>query len=121
MFRWQEQVELKLADMMRTIRSFNKLKAIWTQLASSQPNSLPGHAAYARRQAVMFDRLAHDGRRRLVEAGYGGLLTMGGTLVDFVVERHAKEHAFLMNALRSKSSINHLTRFFMDKCMQNLK
>jgi hypothetical protein len=42
MQRWKEQKEQKLAELLRTNRSFLKMEATWTALATA------GHRAYAR-------------------------------------------------------------------------
>src|SRR5215471_8085830 len=104
MQRWQEQVEQKLAELLRTIRSFGKMKDIWSQLSSMQPNTLPGHIAYANRQSAMYARLESDSKKKLGEAGYKRLLSMDGPIVDFVKVKRAEEEAFLAKALRERSS-----------------
>ncbi|KAJ7879774.1 hypothetical protein B0H14DRAFT_2566624 [Mycena olivaceomarginata] len=46
--RWQEQGEQKLAELLRTNRSFLKMEDTWTALASQNAQTKPGHSAYAK-------------------------------------------------------------------------
>ncbi|KAJ7931951.1 hypothetical protein B0H13DRAFT_1857371 [Mycena leptocephala] len=49
--RWQEHVEMRLAELLRTIRSFRKWHEVWSSLAEQQDN--PGHAAYAKQKSCV--------------------------------------------------------------------
>jgi hypothetical protein len=95
MRRWQEQVELKLAELLRTSRSFRKLQEIWTKLSQHVD---PGYAAYAKQKAAMYGRMARSCNDGLDRAGYGGLQSMiegGKPLVQFVQEQRSAERALL--------------------------
>jgi hypothetical protein len=70
MQRWQEQAEQKLAELLRTAESFNKMQDIWTQLAHHQE---PGFVAYAKQKAAMYQKMAFSCDDGLSRAGYGGL------------------------------------------------
>ena len=81
---WQEQIELKLAELLRTARSFRKMQEIWTKLAQ---HPKPGYSAYAKQKAAMYGRMAHSCDEGLDRVGYGGLRLMmesGGSLLEFV-------------------------------------
>jgi hypothetical protein len=63
MIRWLEQVELKHAELLRTIRYFDKLSSIWLTLGSPKSGATTtstsealhsGAQAFARRQSSMF-------------------------------------------------------------------
>jgi hypothetical protein len=62
MMRWLEQVELKHAELLRTIRYFDKLSSVWLALGSPKLHPIavsseaihPGARAFARRQCSMF-------------------------------------------------------------------
>ncbi|KAK7021678.1 hypothetical protein R3P38DRAFT_2533474, partial [Favolaschia claudopus] len=56
MQRWQEQGEQKLAELLRTNRSFLKMEDTWQVLGKR--NNQPGHAAYAKQKAAMYRRRA---------------------------------------------------------------
>jgi len=104
MQRWQEEVEVKLAELMRSIRSFKKLKDVWTELSCSQADDLPGHVAYAKRQAAIYARLEFDSKKKLGEVGYKRLLSWDGMLVHFMEAKRAEEQAFLETALKERNS-----------------
>jgi hypothetical protein len=104
MERWQEQVEQKLAEFLRIIRSFGKMKEVWTDMSQNQPTDLPGHMAYAREKAHMYERMEYDARKKLEEMGYKHLLSMEGTIVDYIEAKRAEEVIFLMKSLGEGSS-----------------
>jgi hypothetical protein len=99
MLRWQEQVEQKLAEFLRCIRSFGRMKDVWTKLSLSQRPDLPGHVAYARRTADMYARLQEDAEKRLDGAGYRDLRLKAtndyGALIEYVTARREEEEAVL--------------------------
>ncbi len=70
MQRWQEQVEQKLAELLRTARSFAKMQSVWAQLADNQPSHRRGAAAYARQKAAMYEKRTVQTREKLQELGY---------------------------------------------------
>ncbi|KAJ6521638.1 hypothetical protein DFH09DRAFT_1097622 [Mycena vulgaris] len=67
MQRWKEQKEQKLVELLWTIRSYVKMQSVWSQLGDSHANQ-PGHAAYARQKAWMYERRVED-TRNLVRLG----------------------------------------------------
>jgi hypothetical protein len=86
MDRWHEQLEIKQAEFLRCIRSFNRMKEVWNLLAEQQPHEKPGHQAYARQKSAMYKHMENDGREKLKAAGYGALLEEDGmTLVDHIL------------------------------------
>jgi hypothetical protein len=70
MQRWQEQVEQKLAELLRTIWSFSKMKETWTDLSLRQDSHFPGRIAYAKDKASMYEMMETDCRKKLADTGY---------------------------------------------------
>lgn len=70
MEQWLEVCEKIQAEFRNCYRAFKRMKEVWSERADLQaaPTSPPhphtcwsfGHAAYARRQAHIYDRLYHD-------------------------------------------------------------
>jgi hypothetical protein len=58
MQRWLEEFELKHIEMRRCIESYQTMSLTWTTLATK--STLPGPAAFARRQAEIYNRLHSD-------------------------------------------------------------
>ncbi|KAJ6475849.1 hypothetical protein DFH09DRAFT_1109105 [Mycena vulgaris] len=83
MQRWKEQKEQKLVELLRTIRSYVKMQSVWSQLGDSHANQ-PGHAAYARQKAWMYERRVED-TRNLVRLGrYQALLSLTANVIEFI-------------------------------------
>jgi hypothetical protein len=99
MQRWQEQVEQKLAELLRTIRSFSKMKETWTDLSLRQDSHFPGRIAYAKEKASMYEMMESDCRKKLADAGYKHLLSIEGTLADYIDAKRAEEAAFHKKSL----------------------
>ncbi|KAJ6514598.1 hypothetical protein DFH09DRAFT_1431747 [Mycena vulgaris] len=98
MQRWQEQKEQKLVELLRTIRSFDKMGRVWTQLADLAPNQ-PGHAAYARQKAAMYERRAEEARGYVKMAGHEALLLPTANVIQFIEDERAAEEAHLSRHL----------------------
>jgi hypothetical protein len=75
------------------------MKAVWTQLSLSQPPDLPGHAAYAKKQAAMHARMESEAEKRLDGAGYRDLRLKAtndyGALIEYVTVLREEEEAVL--------------------------
>jgi hypothetical protein len=99
MQRWQEQVEQKLAELLRTTRSFDKMSKTWTALSLTQLSNLPGHIAYAKKKASMYEQMESNCKKKLEGAGYGDLLSMKGTVVDYVEAMREKQATFFEKSL----------------------
>ncbi|KAJ6530202.1 hypothetical protein B0H19DRAFT_1328251 [Mycena capillaripes] len=99
MQRWQEQIEQKLVELLRTARSFAKMQSVWLTLATKQPSDKPGAAAYARQKANMYKRRATEARKHLKDAGYQELLGATANVVLFVEEERKKEAKFIEQKL----------------------
>jgi hypothetical protein len=56
--RWLEEFELKHVEFMRCIKSFETMRAIWGTI--SKRHDKPGYAAFAQRQADMYEDLRDD-------------------------------------------------------------
>ena len=53
MHRWMEQVELKHAQLMRTVLYFQKHAEIWASMAKDAPSA--GARSYANKQSAIFE------------------------------------------------------------------
>ncbi|THU78280.1 hypothetical protein K435DRAFT_583506, partial [Dendrothele bispora CBS 962.96] len=49
--RWQEEVEILGEEFRRSIHGFEKMAAVWAEVAETSENLSPGHVAYARKQS----------------------------------------------------------------------
>ncbi|KAJ6563365.1 hypothetical protein DFH09DRAFT_1477218 [Mycena vulgaris] len=98
MQRWQEQKEQKLVELLRAIRSFVKMQSVWSQLGESQANQ-PGHAAYARQKAWMYERRAEDARNLVRLGGYQALLSPTANVIEFIEGERMKEEQYLSGRL----------------------
>ncbi|KAJ7120641.1 hypothetical protein C8R46DRAFT_1203652 [Mycena filopes] len=88
MQRWQEQAEQKLAELLRTNRSFLAMETAWTRLAEGPA----GHRAYALQKAAMYRQRAETAQGLITGLGYGDLLAAGASVVRRVqAEREAEE------------------------------
>jgi hypothetical protein len=99
MRRWQEQFEQKLAESLRCIRSFGRMKYVWTELSQSQPLDSPGHVAYAKKMSDMYARMESEAEKRFDSAGYrelrGNAANNYGALVYYVTAWQAEEEVKL--------------------------
>ncbi|KAJ7806353.1 hypothetical protein B0H14DRAFT_2610516 [Mycena olivaceomarginata] len=91
MQRWQEQGEQKLAELLRTNRSFLKMEDTWTALALQNSPTKPGHSAYAKQKAVMYRKRAEIAQALILGVGYGDLLASDASLVQRVQEERDAE------------------------------
>lgn len=78
MQRWQEQWEMKQAEFLPCIRSFNAMCTVCTNLA--ELNSRPGHVAYALQKAAMYSKMAYTTQDLLRRTGHGHLLNLTSSL-----------------------------------------
>ncbi|KAJ7256582.1 hypothetical protein C8J57DRAFT_1235441 [Mycena rebaudengoi] len=91
MQRWQEQVEQKLVELLRTARSFTKMQAVWLALAERQPSHRRGAAAYTRQKAEMYAKRAGEARQKIKDTGYQELLEETANVVSFVDKQRRRE------------------------------
>ncbi|KAJ7664648.1 hypothetical protein DFH06DRAFT_1392447 [Mycena polygramma] len=99
MQRWQEQGEQKLAELLRTNRSFLRMGDVWWALAST--NSLPGHQAYARQKAAMYQRRAEQAQALIGAAGYKDLLAENASIVNRLQTARDREAEIIIAAVGS--------------------
>ncbi|KAK6984041.1 hypothetical protein R3P38DRAFT_3456387 [Favolaschia claudopus] len=99
MQRWQEQIEQKLAELLRTRRSFLKMESVWLELAPLQPLDRPGAAAYACQKAAMYQRRASEAYTKLKELGYESLLRRDANLLEFVEQERKKQADFIRSSV----------------------
>ncbi|KAJ7755770.1 hypothetical protein B0H14DRAFT_2635247 [Mycena olivaceomarginata] len=86
--RWQEHVEMRLAELLRTIRSFHKWDKVWMQLANTPKF---GYSAYAKQKAHMYRVRGEQCEKLIRDSEYGTLLEPGTNLVEFVVAERERE------------------------------
>ncbi|KAJ7866920.1 hypothetical protein B0H13DRAFT_1897811, partial [Mycena leptocephala] len=91
MQRWQEQKEQKLVELLRTIRSFTKMQQVWIELANQHSSNQPGHAAYARQKAWMYQRRAEEAQNLVRSGGHGDLLAPTANVIEFIERERAAE------------------------------
>lgn len=99
MQRWQEQAEQKLAELLRTNRSFQRMVDAWGALASSNP--LAGYQAYARQKAAMYQRRAEKVQALIAAAGYKDLLAENASIVNGVQTERDREARVIAAAVSS--------------------
>jgi hypothetical protein len=99
MQQWQEPGEQKLAELLRTNRSFLKMEDTWTALALQNAPTKPGHSAYAKQKAAMYRKRAEMAQALILGVGYGDLLPSDASLVQHVQEERDAERKFLVEAL----------------------
>ncbi|KAJ6503646.1 hypothetical protein C8R45DRAFT_923990 [Mycena sanguinolenta] len=100
MQRWQEQCEQKLAELLRTNRSFLKMADTWTTVASQTAAACgPGHSAYAKQKAAIYHRRAEAAQALITAAGYGDLLGPNANLVDRVQKERDQEARVISDRL----------------------
>ncbi|KAJ7749001.1 hypothetical protein B0H14DRAFT_3603870, partial [Mycena olivaceomarginata] len=97
MQRWQEQKEQKLAELLRTNRSFLKMEATWSALASDSATA--GHRAYARQKAATYQTRAQQAQNFITRAGYGKLLTKSANIIERIQMEREKEKMFVIEAI----------------------
>ncbi|KAK7015430.1 CxC2 domain-containing protein [Favolaschia claudopus] len=86
--RWREHVEMRLAELLRSIRSFRKWDTVWTELADGVQ---AGYCAYAKQKAHMNRCRAERCEALLEAAGYKELLQPGASLVQYVIAKRARQ------------------------------
>ena len=101
MQRWQEQKEQKLAELLRTNRSFLKMQKTWMALASYTEILGAGHQAYAKQKATTYEKRAEAAQKLVGALGYGDLLEADGNLVERIQKERAQEENLVSIALAS--------------------
>lgn len=91
MQRWQEQKEQKLAELLRTNRSFLKMQRTWITLAANTEILGAGHQAYAKQKAATYQKRAEASQQLIGALGYGDLLAVDGNLIKRVLQERAQE------------------------------
>ena len=106
MQRWLEEVEIKLTDFLRSIRSFQKMSQASQycihiislsehviDVAQLGDNTSAGKAVYARKKSAMYKRMEDEARRLLESVGYHDLLDhieSGRSLSNFILEQRQR-------------------------------
>ncbi|KAJ7067660.1 hypothetical protein C8F01DRAFT_1248023 [Mycena amicta] len=102
MQRWREQKEQKLAELLRTRRSFLREQSIWTALASGANHA--GYDAYAQKKAWMYARMAEDTKKHIILAGHANLLADDANFVEWVQGQREEEDRAFNKALQELDS-----------------
>lgn len=86
MHHWLEQWEIKHAEFEQCIRSFKTLDDVWTTISKAQ--TLPGHAAYARKQAHIYKMLQSEASKHYKDVGEQSLRQRaeGESLADAITK-----------------------------------
>jgi hypothetical protein len=90
MQRWQEEWELKQAELLHAIRSFRKMCEVWN--SSATMTSSEGRKAYALCMALNYEWMARDIEIRVIKSHHGHILPLldegkdGHILADVVAE-----------------------------------
>ncbi|KAK0471225.1 hypothetical protein IW261DRAFT_1572275 [Armillaria novae-zelandiae] len=90
--RWLEQWEIKIAEFLRCIMSFDKYAETWAQLATKPKNrDWPGYEAYAREKVHMYSSFAKRARLEFINLGYEKALYCkeGERVQDFLMAQRA--------------------------------
>ncbi|KAK1234885.1 hypothetical protein PQX77_001902 [Marasmius sp. AFHP31] len=94
--RWQEQLERKHAEFMRSIAFFANARDTWKTLASDECSSTPGHRAYAKEHSDMYETLRLDCEVKYKACAIPILLNIpsGKTLADQVLRFRETENKY---------------------------
>ena len=98
-WRWLEHTEIKHGDFERSIRFFGKMGEVWLCIRKSNTG---GKAAYASKQAAMWQQLEHESKIGYAKVGVKSLRCREGsddTLAQRVVEFRKKQLKGLVSAL----------------------
>ncbi|KAK0476510.1 hypothetical protein IW261DRAFT_1567207 [Armillaria novae-zelandiae] len=90
--RWLEQWEIKIAEFLRCIMSFDKYAETWAQLATKPKNrDQPGYEAYAREKVHMYSSFAKRAWLEFINLGYEKALDCkeGERVQDFLMAQRA--------------------------------
>ncbi|KDR81111.1 hypothetical protein GALMADRAFT_136164 [Galerina marginata CBS 339.88] len=89
MERWREEWEIKQADFLRCIRSFNKMSSVWEEMARESIEG--GKRAYAKHKSALFKEMERHAKKLFSDAGYGHLIEHlldhdeGKILADYII------------------------------------
>ena len=110
MQRWREEWEFKQADFMCTIASFERMSAVWDELARS--SNTPGPIAYASKQSAMYLEMERHAKELFSKAGYSHLIDVkdGKILADYLHEERAKEEYFILELSDTEVSAHTATQ-----------
>ncbi|KAJ3528320.1 hypothetical protein NMY22_g9460 [Coprinellus aureogranulatus] len=90
MARWREEWETRQADLVRTVRSFERMSKVWAELAT-QPSLSGAYMSYARKQATMYKRMKEDAVEHLQEAIGRGMFWDDDEFVRYIQERRQED------------------------------
>jgi len=89
MQRWEEEIEILEEEFCRTVRSFERMAQVWTQLAKNLGTG-PGYAQYAFEHARMYHEMAEDARAKFKSAG--GFWLTGCSLSELISQQREARH-----------------------------
>jgi hypothetical protein len=98
--RWQEQVEIKHAELHRAVKYFLSFQTIWLELANASPSA--GHLAYARCTAAMYGGLKAEIEDIIKQVALPKMRTIphSATLADQALAWREKEIAAMSKKYR---------------------
>jgi hypothetical protein len=106
MFQWLEQLEIKHAEMHRTIAHFDFWSNAWLSRVQTEDNSRQdGYNARAVRQAAIFKGLADDARVSFRRVGHPAFVDLGSETLVSRVEKFRNEQLSWMSDLVSGKHI----------------
>jgi hypothetical protein len=103
MERWQEELEIKQADFIRSINFFRKMSDVWSQLGITGSS---GKDAYAKKKSAMYKEMESAARELFTKAGYIHLLNLeeGMTHADYIIKERMKPE-FIIPELQDVRSL----------------
>ena len=93
MERWREEWEIKQANFIRCIWSFNKMSSIWEEMAMNSIEA--GKHVYSKHKSALFKEMEQHARKLFNDASYGHLIANlldndeGKILADYVILEHS--------------------------------
>ncbi|KAJ6524944.1 hypothetical protein B0H19DRAFT_1085067 [Mycena capillaripes] len=107
MQRWQEQKEQKLAELLRTNRSFLRMEVTWATLALDSAQKSLGHTPGANidacgTRAAMYRKRAERAQALITAVGYGDLLAPDASIIQRVQQELDEEAKLVADALSVK-------------------
>ncbi|KAJ6607969.1 hypothetical protein B0H10DRAFT_2304322 [Mycena sp. CBHHK59/15] len=94
MDRFQEQVEIKLAEFLRCLASFDFNEQAWAKMSANSDRG-PGFVERAKETAHMWKRLAEQCRAHLTLAGYKFALESDFNLIAYIEQERGKSDNLL--------------------------
>jgi hypothetical protein len=99
MHRWLEDFELKHIELRRCIKAFQTTHLAWDAMATK--STVPGHAAFARRQSAVYLALYEDAKSWFMEKGHPQFVTVSDSdFIQSVIDFRQQELGWLNKLAR---------------------